>query len=277
MPNEETPISTPAPEASNPVQETEVSAPSNPELEDDAMPIENGLVDFEDDADPSSSVEGDGAVAAEVEAETDSDYSVETDRDDIRALLRASMHPKSETTQEIDDLKAERDVIAAEFGEDSPATKALTKAFEKISAIEQASRQREQAAEQQQIVSIMDSAIQKHGLKGYGDPKNRTAADWKALTELNRLATIAIETAKNRGKDISTDEAIRRADILLTGEDNGTKAVADATKVLKQRSQTRTVPSGRTPSTAAKKADPNADLDPKDPTYDARVYARSFR
>ena len=277
MPNEETPISTPAPEASNPVQETEVSAPSNPELEDDAMPIENGLVDFEDDADPSSSVEGDGAVAAEVEAETDSDYSVETDRDDIRALLRASMHPKSETTQEIDDLKAERDVIASEFGEDSPATKALTKAFEKISAIEQASRQREQAAEAQKIVSILDDAIGKHGLKGYGDPKSRTKADWESLTDLRDAANLVIEKAQRRGQNITNEEAIRRAHIVLTGEDNGTKAVADATKVLKQRSQTRTVPSGRTPSTAAKKADPNADLDPKDPTYDARVYARSFR
>jgi len=277
MPNEDTTISTPAPEASNPVQETEVSAPSNPELEDDAMPIENGLVDFEDDADPSSSVEGDGAVAAEVEAETDSDYSVETDRDDIRALLRASMHPKSETTQEIDDLKAERDVIASEFGEDSPATKALTKAFEKISAIEQASRQREQAAEAQKIVSILDDAIGKHGLKGYGDPKSRTKADWESLTDLRDAANLVIEKAQRRGQNITNEEAIRRAHIVLTGEDNGTKAVADATKVLKQRSQTRTVPSGRTPSTAAKKADPNADLDPKDPTYDARVYARSFR
>ncbi len=274
MPNEETPISTPAPEASNPVQETEVSAPSNPELEDDAMPIENGLVDFEDDADPSSSVEGGETATDDAPAEV---ATVAQDQDDIRSMLRAARQPKSETTQEIDDLKAERDVIASEFGEDSPATKALTKAFEKISAIEQASRQREQAAEAQKIVSILDDAIGKHGLKGYGDPKSRTKADWESLTDLRDAANLVIEKAQRRGQNITNEEAIRRAHIVLTGEDNGTKAVADATKVLKQRSQTRTVPSGRTPSTAAKKADPNADLDPKDPTYDARVYARSFR
>lgn len=277
MPNEETPISTPAPEASNPVQETEVSAPSNPELEDDAMPIENGLVDFEDDADPSSSVEGGETATDDAPAEKPETATAAQDQDDIRSMLRAARQPKSETTQEIDDLKAERDVIASEFGEDSPATKALTKAFEKISAIEQASRQREQAAEAQKIVSILDDAIGKHGLKGYGDPKSRTKADWESLTDLRDAANLVIEKAQRRGQNITNEEAIRRAHIVLTGEDNGTKAVADATKVLKQRSQTRTVPSGRTPSTAAKKADPNADLDPKDPTYDARVYARSFR
>lgn len=272
----------PAPESAAPVAAP--SAPEAPQIEAPQVADESadqitedvtttGMV-YEADEDENNRSDADGGdePAAGDEPKSPADEANVT----IDELLTGNKPAGDGKSAEMAELEAERQAVLDEFGEDSSAAKAIMKAMERLSKLEQGMTQQAHVAEARRIVGVLDGAISKHGLTGYGDAKGRTRANWEALEDLRKVASTIIDVAASRGRKISDDEAIAQADMALKGNKSGATETANKHKVLKERSAARTVPSGRSPSTT-KKANPNADLDPNAPDYEARVYARSFR
>lgn len=268
--NETTPAEQAAPVESESTEIGGAGTDENPA----ALVVDGEEIDGEDAPTPGTFIDPDEDQESDATPQAKAVDQAQQDRDDIRAMLASQLKAPEPPSQEVSDLAAERKAIVDEFGEDSPAAKAITKAMERVEALEKADRDRVARAEVQQIVSTMDAAIAKHGLKGYGNPSKRTQDDWKAMESLRVLADSLMTAASRRGSTLSADEAIRRAHVAMNGEDTQAKAEAKVHESIKKQSASRTVPSGRSP-VVNKKPDPYADLDPKADDYEARKWLRS--